>query len=84
MITATVKVKVSDAAMARSLIKSVEPDNVNMKGLTVNGRASAKRASFNISYNGKIETFISTLEDMLRCIQAAEGILQKITKNKME
>ena len=81
MIRATITVKVSDRATARSIIRSTQPDSGKMKGLTATARASPRRASFHISYNGKIETFISTLEDMLRCIQAAEGTLQRITKN---
>ncbi len=84
MIRATIKVKVSDLAMSRSLIKSTEPDNVKMKGLRVTCRATPKMASFNIFFDGRIETFISTLEDLLRCIQAAEGTLQGIMRNKME
>ena len=81
MIRATIRVKVSDQATARSMISSTQPDNVKMKGLAVTARAFPRRASFHISYNGRIETFISTLEDMLRCIQAAEGTLQKVTKS---
>ncbi len=80
MIRATVTVKVSDQQTAISIIRSTQPDNVKVKGLAVTARASRKRASFYISHDGRIETFISTLEDMLRCIQAAEGTLQEIVK----
>ncbi len=80
MIKATVTVKVSNPQTARSIIGSIQPDNEKMKGLTVTATASHNRASFHISHDGKIETFISTLEDMLRCIQAAEGTLQGIAK----
>lgn len=80
MIRATVTLKVSDQQTARSIIRSTQPDNVKMKGLAITARALRKRASFYISHDGRIETFISTLEDMLRCIQAAEGTLQKIAK----
>ena len=80
MIRATVTLKVSDKQTARSIIRSTQPDNVKMKGLAITARALHKRASFYISHDGRIETFISTLEDMLGCIQAAEGTLQKIAK----
>jgi len=31
--------------------------------------------------DGKIETFISTLDDMLACLQAAKGTLNRINKD---
>ncbi len=80
MIRATVTVRVSDQQTKRSLIRSLQPDNVRMKGLAITAQALRSRAAFYISYDGRIETFISTLEDMLRCIQAAEGTLQAVAK----
>jgi hypothetical protein len=35
-------------------------------------------ARFTIQYDGRIETFISTMEDLLRCIQAATMMLNKM------
>jgi hypothetical protein len=68
--------------MAKSIIECVEPDNAKMKGLTITSRAKPTIASFHISYTGRIETFISTLDDLLRCIQAANATLEIIKKNK--
>ncbi len=84
MIRANIKIRVSSSTISKSLVKSVAPDNVKMTGLSVAGRAFPRKACFNISYEGRIETFISTLEDLLRCIQAAEGTLQGIRKDRME
>ena len=80
MIRGIVSVRVSNRETARSIIGSMQPDNGNLKGLQVTARALHNRASFYISHAGRIETFISTMEDMLRCIQAAEGTLQEIAK----
>ncbi len=68
--------------MAESIVQSIEPDNIGMEGLTVEPRISSKNAYFTITYSGKIETFISTLDDVLRCIQAARSTLQRIVKDK--
>jgi hypothetical protein len=53
-----------------------------MKGLVVKGHASVREASFTISFDGRIETFISTLDDLLRCIQAASATLSTINRHK--
>jgi hypothetical protein len=68
--------------MAKTIIESVEPDNTKMTGLTITSRASPTNATFRITYTGRIETFISTLDDLLRCIQAANATLEIIKKNR--
>jgi hypothetical protein len=50
-----------------------------MKGLTVKGEALDRSASFSLEFGGKIETFIFTLDDLLRCLQAAKETLTKIS-----
>jgi len=68
--------------MAESIVQSIEPDNIGMVGLKIEPRISSKNAYFTITHSGKIETFISTLDDVLRCIQAARSTLQRIVKDK--
>ncbi len=68
--------------MAQSIVQSIEPDNVGIEGLKIEPRISKENAYFTITHSGKIETFISTLDDVLRCIQAANATLGMISKNK--
>jgi len=68
--------------MAKSIVQSIEPDNIGMEGLKIEPRISTENAYFTITHSGKIETFISTLDDVLRCIQAARSTLQGIVKDK--
>ena len=82
MIRARIRIRVASRAMAESIVQSIEPDNIGMKGLKIEPRVSAKNAYFTITHSGKIETFISTLDDVLRCIQAARSTLQGIVKDK--
>jgi len=49
-----------------------------MPGLNINGWALGREVTFKISFDGKIETFISTLDDLIQCIEAAEGTLNSV------
>jgi len=82
MIKARIRIHVPSRDMAASIVQSIEPDNVGMRGLKIESRISAKNAYFTITHSGKIETFISTLDDVLRCIQAARSTLHGIVKEK--
>lgn len=82
MIKARIRIRVTSRAMAASIVQSIEPDNVGLKGLKIEPRISTKNAYFTITHSGKIETFISTLDDVLRCIQAARSTLHGIVKEK--
>jgi len=68
--------------MAESIVQSIEPDNIGMEGLKIEPRISAENVYVTIKHAGKIETFISTLDDVLRCIQAARSTLHGIVKVK--
>jgi hypothetical protein len=79
MITAQIKMATTNKATSRSLVASVQPDNLDMKGLKVKGKALDRSASFSLEFDGKIETFIFTLDDLLRCLQAAKETLEKVS-----
>jgi len=78
VIRAQIKISTPNKATSRSLVASVQPDNLNMKGLAVKGKALDSMASFTLEFGGKIETFIFTLDDLLRCLQAAKETLTKV------
>ena len=82
MIKARIRIRVTSRAMAQSIVQSIEPDNVGMDGLKIEPRVTKENAYFTITHSGKIETFISTLDDVLRCIQAARSTLHGIVKEK--
>jgi len=79
VIRAQIRISTPNKVTSRSLVASVEPDNLNMKGLKVRGRALDRSAYFTLEFGGKIETFISTLDDLLRCLQAARETLEKVS-----
>ncbi len=80
MIRARLEIPVTNKSMSRSLVVAVQPDNVRMKGLKVDGLTANHRASFRLEFDGKIETFISTVDDLLRCLQAGKETLRKIAR----
>jgi len=80
MIKARIRIRVTSRDMAASIAQSIEPDNIGMEGLKMEPRIAAKNVYFTIMHSGKIETFISTLDDVLRCIQAARSTLHEIVK----
>ena len=79
MITAQIRISTKNKATSRSLVESVQPDNLKMKGLNVKGKALDRSASFSLEFDGKIETFIFTLDDLLRCLHAAKETLEKVS-----
>jgi len=79
VIRAQIKIATPNKMTSRSLVASVQPDNLNMKSLVVKGKALDRSASFSLEFGGKIETFISTLDDLLRCLQAAKETLEKVS-----
>jgi hypothetical protein len=79
VIKARIRISTPNRATSKSLVASVQPDNLNMKGLRVKGKALDRSASFSLEFGGKIETFIFTLDDLLRCLQAAKETLEKVS-----
>jgi hypothetical protein len=84
MIRAQLTFTVPSHRMADSLIKAVEPDNREMAGLKIVGTAARSYVVFELQYGGGVETFISTLDDMLRCLQVARETLDTVSGRKLE
>lgn len=82
MIKARLRVQTGNLKTSQSIVRAIRPDNLGMKGLRIREKADPNSAQFLVEYEGKIETFISTLDDILVCIQAASGTLIAITRNK--
>jgi hypothetical protein len=80
MIRASIHLRVSDHKVSQSIVQAVRPDNLKMDRLRVLGRSSPYAATFAVAYDGPIETFIFTLDDLLRCLQAARDTLESVTR----
>lgn len=82
MIKAKIRVATENLGMSRSIIRSVDPDNAGLKSLKVESRASPNSAYLSMSFDGSVETFISSLDDLLRCIQVARATLKTLSKDE--
>ncbi len=84
MIRARLKVSVPNRSVSKSLVQALEPDNMKMARLEIVGRVLRRSVEFRMTFQGKIETFIFTLDDMLQCLQAAKRTLDSIARKNME
>jgi hypothetical protein len=61
---------------SKSIAEAVSPDNLQAPpGMKISTEAVGKRVKTKIEFDGRIETLLSTLDDLLACTQAAESIL---------
>ena len=82
MIKAKIRVAADTLDVSTTIIRSVDPDNAGLKGLKVKSRASPKNAYLSMTFDGSVETFISSLDDLLRCIQVARATLKTLSKEE--
>jgi len=61
---------------SRSVAKAIGPDNMQApKSMKISTRTVGRRVETTIEFDGRIETFLSTLDDLLACTQAAESMI---------
>jgi len=66
-------------AEARAVYSSLKPDNINLpKGLDLDMSLDNKLLIIDFSSISKLETLISTIDDLLTCCQASINTLKEI------
>ncbi len=83
MIRARLGIAVKNHQTANSLMKAVEPDN-QVPHLQITGQPEPGSLVLDIQFDGTVETFIFTLDDMLACLQAAMETLSNIRMEDMD
>jgi len=78
-----VKVKISidfnNDRKAKAIYSSLKPDNINLpKGLSIEMNVDKTLLMINFSSVSKLETLISTIDDLLTCCQASVNTLKEI------
>ncbi|MEM2872715.1 MAG: KEOPS complex subunit Pcc1 [Nitrososphaerales archaeon] len=78
-----VKVKISidfnSEKEAKAIYSSLKPDNINLpKGLSIEMNVNKMLLVINFSSVSKLETLISTIDDLLTCCQASVNTLKEI------
>jgi len=78
---AEITLEYDDAKTAEAIAKAVSPDNSKTpKGLCIQTTRTANKVLTKISFEGKLPTFIATIDDLLFCASTAEKTLQTAKK----
>lgn len=78
---ATIKLEYYDAKTAQSITNAVSPDNLKAPaGLIVQTKAISNQVITIIRLEGKMATFIATIDDLLESISTAEETLNVVRK----
>jgi hypothetical protein len=66
-----------DEASPERVMKALLPDNSGApKGTRIEMRTEGKELIIGVSSNGDLQSFLRTVDDLLLCLQAAEGALK--------
>jgi hypothetical protein len=80
---ATVTLEYKDVKTADAIAKAVYPDNLKTpKGLKVHTNREDNKVITSIEYEGKLATFIATIDDLLFCVSTAEKTLDSLSSTK--
>ncbi|MEW6592163.1 MAG: KEOPS complex subunit Pcc1 [Candidatus Hadarchaeota archaeon] len=65
-----------DGKVSRAVAKAIGPDNLQApREMKISTKVVGRQVNTKIELDGKIETLISTLDDLLSCTSAAENML---------
>lgn len=77
MLEAEIFLKYDDERLAEAIAKAVSPDNFKAPtGLSIKTTRTGKEILTKIKYDGKITTFIATIDDLLFSVSTAEKVLK--------
>jgi len=78
---AKIMLEYADANTAEAIAKAVSPDNFKIpRGLSIKTMSYNKKVVTTIINEGKMATFIATINDLLFCTSTAEKTLQTARK----
>jgi hypothetical protein len=82
---ATLTLEYDDAETAQAIAKAVSPDNLEVPaGLSVKTACKGNLVVSEIALEGKMATFIATVDDLLACVSAAEKALHLVKRDKCQ
>jgi hypothetical protein len=81
MLEATIKLEYGDAKTADAIANAVSPDNFKTPaGLFIKTVRKGNSVLTEVKAEGKLATFIATIDDLLFCVSTAEKTLHTVTK----
>lgn len=77
----TIRLEYSDEATAKAIAKAVSPDNLKVpNGLVVKTCLEGNEVVTEITLEGKLSTFIATIDDLLESVSTAEKALHVVRR----
>jgi hypothetical protein len=67
-----------EEGVAEALVRALSPDNVGGKGVELRTVRRGREVITTVRMRGRIETLLTTLDDLLACTEAAEGLLEEM------
>jgi hypothetical protein len=81
---ATITLEYDDAKTADAVTNAVSPDNFKTpKGLFIKTARKGNSVLTEVKTEGKLATFIATIDDLLFCVSTAEKTLRTVTKTRL-
>ena len=78
-VEASLELKFQDKNMARSILKAISPDNVQVpEGIEIKTDLRDNVLVLKIGCSRGIGSMIATLDDLLSCVQAAERAIKQL------
>ena len=66
----------TEASVARAVAAALRPNNLRApKGIAISTKAKGERVVTKVELEGRIETLLATLDDLLACTSTAESVL---------
>lgn len=77
----TIDIQYEDSKTARSIMEAIAPDNLDApEGIDVDAKVDGKILKISITCSRDIGSLLSTVDDLLSCVQAAERAIDEIEK----
>jgi hypothetical protein len=81
---ATITLEYGDAKAADAIANAVSPDNFKTPaGLFIKTVRKGRRVLTEVKTEGKLATFLATIDDLLFCVSTAEKTLRTLTKARL-
>jgi hypothetical protein len=82
---ATITLEYGDQKTADAIANAVSPDNFKTPaGLAIKTERKANSVLTEVKNEGKLATFIATIDDLLFCVSTAEKTLRTVTKTSQK
>lgn len=81
---ATITLEYGNAEIADAVANAVSPDNFKTPlGLSIKTVSEGSRVLTEVEAEGKLSTFIATIDDLLFCVSTAEKTLRTLSKARL-